>query len=573
MRLPLLLLAFELPFLVTGSAPTAVIGDVTFTGRRTSDNVEFFGGIPFAEPPVADLRLKPPVPKMFSSGQQATFNATQFGPSCVQTKLPPEQLSEDCLSLNIFRPSNISSDKSLPVMVWVYGGGFIVGSSSRYDGTPLVNRSVSRGTPTILVTVNYRLGPLGFPRGEEVFRDAEAGSHILNLGLQDNVAALQWVQENIASFGGDPSKVTVFGESSGARALELLILNGEIEGLARGVIIESTARIPDVIPQSPAANETWNNFMSALPNCVNSSLSDIECIRNLTTADLINGYNDAGIFFSFAEASEWTPTFGDRHLPGMPSTLMPKKKVVEAVLIGTNKDEGTLATNQSVNTDQVIKDTILGSPPSPPNATQSEREAQLNKLESILNKTLALYPNIPSKGSPFDTGNETFGLDPQYKRTAAVATDYVYNSERRYHINNQLLPAGISTYSYLFTDPDAVPMRDFVVGTPVPGSLGVSHTSEVYYVFGIISEQPEVPEVTPTAAKLSDMMMDYWISFADTLNPNDAAGSDRPEWPEYTTYNPILLELNGHNTTVVLDNLRESQVALFVDDPTVLGYR
>ncbi|KAF5331755.1 hypothetical protein D9758_017198 [Tetrapyrgos nigripes] len=145
-----------------------------------------------------------------------------------------------------------------------------------YYHAPLVVKPVGapgshQRTPTILVTANYRLGPLGFPRGDDVAREANAGSHILSLGLQDNIAALQWIKENIAAFGGDPSKVTAFGESAGARALQFLILSGQIEGLARAAIMESTRRIPSLIPQSPAANATWNDFMSALPTCPDTS--------------------------------------------------------------------------------------------------------------------------------------------------------------------------------------------------------------------------------------------------------------------------------------------------------------
>ncbi|KAF5346244.1 hypothetical protein D9758_014377 [Tetrapyrgos nigripes] len=387
----------------------------------------------------------------------------------------------------------------------------------------------------------------------------------------NNIAALQWIKENIAAFGRDPSKVTAFAESVGTRALQSLILSGQIEGLARAVIMESTGRIPSLIPQSPAANATWNNFMSALPTCPDTPPNDIECIQNLTTTDMIDGFNNAQIFFSSA-TSDWLPTFGDEILPGIPSTLVPPDGVVEAIMIGINKDEATLVTDQTVNTDQMIRDTILGSPPSPPDATPSEREAQLENLENVFNKTLSLYPNIPSLGSLFDTGNETFGLDPEYKRTAAVLTDFMFHAERRFLINRQLLLAGIPTFSFLFADPDAVPVQDFVIGTPAPGSLGVSCSSEIYYVFGTLSEHPEVREVTSTAAKLSDMMMDYWISFANTLDPNDAAGSDRPSWHEYTAEDPMLLLLNGRNTTALLDNFRENQIALFSDDPTIFGY-
>ncbi|KAF5365094.1 hypothetical protein D9758_010971 [Tetrapyrgos nigripes] len=570
----LLLFAFSTWTSVFGAGPTVSIGDFTFVGRQTSENVEFFGGVPFAEPPIDNLRLKQPVLKTFSSGKHTVFNATRFGPSCVQTLVPVDEVSEDCLSLSIFRPANLEREQAkgdgLAVMVWFYGGGFIVGSSSMYDGTPLVNRSIFRGTPTIFVAANYRLGPLGFPRGDEVAREAASGSRILNLGLQDNIVALQWIQKHVASFGGNPSKVTVFGESAGARAIEVLLLSNQIQGLARGAIMESTGGSPHISPTSSAANTVWDNFMAVLPQCANTSMTDVECIRHLKTSELIEGFINSRIFFNSSDRI-WGPTLDDDIIPSFPSTLKPDYGVLEAVMIGCDKDEATLFTDQTVNSTQAISDMILGSPPSPPDASPSQREVQLQKLQHILEETLALYPNIPSLGSPFDTGNETFGLDPEYKRSAAVSTDKKFQAERRFHINHQLLPAGISAFSYLFTDPDAVPVQDFVTGSPVPGSLGVTHSSEIFYVFGTLAERPEVKEVTTTAAKLSDMMMDYWISFANTLNPNDGKGSTRPNWPEYTANRQELMQLNGHNTTAIKDDFRERQIAFFNRDPAVFG--
>ncbi|KAF5372524.1 hypothetical protein D9758_005270 [Tetrapyrgos nigripes] len=438
------------------------------------------------------------------------------------------------------------------------------------------------GTPTIFVAINYRLGPLGFPRGDDVAQEVTAGSRkVLNLGLQDNIAALQWIKKHIASFGGDPSKVqvvprvTIFGESAGARAIEVLLLSNQIQGLARGAIMESTGGASPISPTSDTANTVWDDFMAALPQCANTSMTDVECIRQLNSSEVIEGFINGNIFFNSPARGNWQPTLDDDIIPRFPSTLKPDHGLLEAVMIGSNKDEGTLYTDQTVNSPEVISAIILGSPPSPPNATPFQRQVQLQRLQRILKETLVLYPNIPSLGSPFDTGNETFGLDPEYKRTAAVSNDLIFESERRFHINKQLLPAGISTFSYLFADPDAVPVQDFVIGTPVPGSLGVllkvTHSSEIFYVFGTLADRPEVNEVTPTAAKLSEMMMDYWISFANTLNPNDGKGSTRPNWPKYTAIRQQMMQLNGHNTTVIKDDFRKRQIALFNRDPTVFA--
>ncbi|THU76654.1 alpha/beta-hydrolase [Dendrothele bispora CBS 962.96] len=316
-------------------APTVVIGNTTFIGSQKTQDVEFFGGIPFAEAPVGNLRLMPPVPRLFNSSTRAgIFNATNFGPSCIQTSLPVDEISEDCLRVNIFKPSNSvvkGSTSLLPVMIWFYGGGFIVGTSSRYDGTPLVARSVARGTPTIVVSVNYRLGPLGFPRGDDVAQKFEEGSSLLNLGLQDTIAAIEWVKQNIEAFGGDPDKITGFGESAGAFALEAMVS-----------IMESTGGIPVLSPSSPQANEVWNNFTSVIPSCQNKLENTVDCLRSLTTPEIIQAFNNAGLFFN-ASGMDWIPVIDGPGglLPNLPSTLRPKEGVVDAVLIGENLDEGT----------------------------------------------------------------------------------------------------------------------------------------------------------------------------------------------------------------------------------------
>ncbi|THU80142.1 alpha/beta-hydrolase [Dendrothele bispora CBS 962.96] len=550
--------------------PTVVIGNTTFIGTQKTQDVEFFGGIPFAEAPVGNLRLMPPVPRLFnSSARSEIFNATNFGPSCIQTSLPVDEISEDCLRVNIFKPSNSvvkGSTALLPVMIWFYGGGFIVGTSSRYDGTPLVARSVARGTPTIVVSVNYRLGPLGFPRGDDVAQKFEEGSSLLNLGLQDGIAAIEWVKQNIEAFGGDPDKITGFGESAGAFALETMILSEKIRGLARGVIMESTAGVPAITPSSPQANEVWNNFTSAIPLCQNQLENTVDCLRSLTTPEILQAFNTAGLFFN-TSSMDWQPVIDGPGglLPNLTSTLRPKEGVVDAVLIGENLDEGTLFTPQTVNSSQFIIESILSSPSSPPNASPAERNAQLEKLQTVVKQVIELFPNDPSLGAPFGTGNDTFGLDPEYKRTAAFSTDFTFLAPRRRLVNEQLLKASIPTFSYLFADPDAVPVPDFVNGVPAPGSLGATHSSEIFYVFGTL----EV--VTPTAQKLSDTMMDYWLSFTNSLNPNDLAGNKRPFWPEYTSNNQILLRLDGRGTTTIRDDFHEKQAAIFNRDPSIFA--
>jgi acetylcholinesterase len=202
------------------AAPQIKLGKTTLTGLDiTGLGLEFFGGIvclllcftnvaqvyvgiPFAEPPLGKLRLKPTVLKTRLDVE--TFDASSFGKGCLQPATDITEFSEDCLTINVYRPKGVLANANLPVLFWTYGGGFQDGASLIYNGSAIVAQSVARGTPLIYVNYNYRLGPLGFPQGQEA-DDRKA----LNLALRDQIAALQWVQANIGIFGGDKKKVSV----------------------------------------------------------------------------------------------------------------------------------------------------------------------------------------------------------------------------------------------------------------------------------------------------------------------------------------------------------------------------
>ncbi|KAK0194625.1 Alpha/Beta hydrolase protein [Armillaria mellea] len=179
---------------VVSPSPYVQLNRSTVMGREiTGLEVDFFGGIPYVEPPLGPLRLRPPVFKPHPDA--GVFNASSFGLSCLQPGLTIDLMSEDCLTINIFRPSGATELSSLPVL---FCGGYQTGSASSFNGSALVARSVQRGTPVIYVNFNYRPGPLGFPQGTEA-----ASQCILNLAIRDQLAALEWVQRNIGAFGGD----------------------------------------------------------------------------------------------------------------------------------------------------------------------------------------------------------------------------------------------------------------------------------------------------------------------------------------------------------------------------------
>ena len=197
---------------------------------KLDGRVRAFLGIPYAAPPIGDLRWLPPQPP---AGWSGVLDATKAGNQCAQARIRDQGVagSEDCLFLNIYAPD--TPDKALPVMVWIHGGTFLVGSGSQYDGRELAERG-----HLILVTINYRLGPFGFLVNRSL-DGADPGQLSGNYGLLDQQAALRWVKDNIEAFGGDPGKVTVAGESAGAISIGLQLVSPGAAGLFERAILES----------------------------------------------------------------------------------------------------------------------------------------------------------------------------------------------------------------------------------------------------------------------------------------------------------------------------------------------
>ncbi|KJA28219.1 hypothetical protein HYPSUDRAFT_34618 [Hypholoma sublateritium FD-334 SS-4] len=564
------------------SNPIVQIGSTEITGTNigAANKVEFFGGtflwdldvkgfanlstigIPFARPPVGELRLTLPV--LLTTFDVKIFDARDFGPGCLQAPPPPGPgVSDDCLTLNVYRPSGLSSKSKFPVLVWIYGGGFVVGSSSFYNATDLVARSASRGTPIIFVSINYRAGPFGFPQG------IEAGQrNITNLGLHDQLTALEWIQENIGNFGGDKTKVTVAGESAGAGAIVYHFLEPRIKGLARAAILESTGSGTSFTPDRNEAN--WQEYVAAIPACAAAvgTNNTFDCIRSASTAALVQALVDTNLLYG---NGSFRPVIDG---PGglivdRPSQIVPQGNL--PTLLGTNLDEGALFTPQTTDSTAEIEDALT--------AMFLPSVVSPEKLGATIASTFTLYPDIPALGSPFGTGNDTFGLSSQYKRYAAILGDIMFQSSKR-TLAQQLAESGLPAFVYHFTDPDAIPVAEFSPAVAAPNSLGskynnafivnrsrnssVPHTSELPYVFGSLINK------TPSAAALSVIMQNYWISFVNDLDPNDSCGQKRPHWEQYTLKNQVLLELNGKHISRAAEDFRAAQIALWQDNADVL---
>ncbi|KAJ7052646.1 extracellular triacylglycerol lipase precursor [Mycena amicta] len=465
-------LAVLLAALCASAAPSVQIGSTTVVGRDNSFGTfrqEFFGGIPYAEPPTGHLRLVPPVLKTRIDAE--TFNASDYGPACLQTGASLDQISEDCLTINILRPSGIpQSAYPLPVMFWTYGGGFLGGNSSVYNATLIVGQSVARA----------------------------ARNGALNLGLKDQVAALQWVQANIGAFGGDKHKVTLFGESAGSIMTSLLFLSPSLlKGLARA-----------------ASNASTSDLLTAMAAAVSSSVEEFP----------------------------WMPVLDGELIKDLPSRIFARGQFAKLPFIaGTNLDEGTSFTPPTIGSADEMRAMLLDSVLRTSSNTSAVPSVE---LQNAVEELLELYPDDPALGSPFNTGNQTFGLSSTFKRASAILTDLQFVALRRQFMA-AASSAGVSAYGYLFTQPQL----------ELPPFVGVTHGAELTYVYGLPSDQ------SASSIALSSIMVDYWVSFATSLTPNDGLGNPRPEWYPYTSKNKAVIQLNGANLTMIPDEFRSAQTA------------
>ncbi|KAI0738668.1 carotenoid ester lipase precursor [Daedaleopsis nitida] len=488
--------------------------------------VESFLGIPFAQPPVGDLRLR--LPQLLTS-YQGTVDATAFGNQCIQQPLlfPPDvpveilqdiaplvslfaanadvPQSEDCLYLNVIRPANTSADARLPVLVWIYGGAFTIGSNAMqvlsswlaYDGTAIVQRSIDIGEPVIYIAVNYRLNVFGFLGGKEV---KEAG--IGNLGLQDQRTGLHWVQKFISAFGGDPTKVTIWGESAGAISVSLQMLTngGNTEGLFRAGIMSSGSPVPtgDI-----TEIQSTYDFVVDQVGCSGSS-NTLACLRTVSSDDLLKAANNTPSAVSFAGlATPYMPRADGVFITEPPQKLAVEGKLAKVPFItGDVIDEATLFSIGSLNVTTDAEFTDFLTQVWFPGASPAD-----------VSPVLALYPSDPAAGSPFNTGTAN-AFSPQFKRIAAVQGDWFFNAPRR-----QLLTRYSSTqatYTFLSARGN------------FPG-LGDVHGSDLLTAYG------------------PGDMTDYFVRFVNDLDPNGASGV---QWPKFSPATRQALQFNDGDPTL-----------------------
>lgn len=473
----------------SGGDVTALTDSGLVRGKVSDDgDVEIYQGIPYAAPPVANLRWAPPQPPAHWSG---TRDAFEPGSPCPQTGRLAS-VNEDCLYLNVWAPREPSRDR-LPVIVWIHGGGQLITTGSEYDGS----RLVTRGTPVIAVTINYRLNIFAFfAHAELTAEDAAMGSG--NYATLDQQFALKWVKRNIANFGGDPDNVTIAGESGGGQAVCILLVSPPAAGLFQRAITESAPCQDQYYPTLTASEAEGMKIASEL------GCSDVACLRKLPVAVLLAKQTGT------APVGQPATGGGAFPLPIRHAIAFGQFNKVP-VMEGSTKDEA-----------------LFFVPPAYDGVGKKVTEAQYPQIIATLfgeARSQAILEQYPTSNYP----------TPSYA-LVAVETDSAENGEATRNrlgacnteLANQLLAPWVPVYAYEFADEnDPWPIPLFPLSTG--GMKGAGHTSELPYLWKM-----DVP-LSDAQQRLSTTMIKYWTNFAAHGDPN---GDGLPAWPKFTSSSP-----------------------------------
>jgi para-nitrobenzyl esterase len=498
--------------------------------------VRSFKGIPFAAPPVGDLRWKPPQPAKPWKGVRI---AKGFPAMCPQFQFIPGPQSEDCLGLNVWTPARAASEK-LPVMVWIHGGGFVIGASSQsaYDGEPLASQGV------VVVSINYRLGIFGFLAHPALSQESPQGVSG-NYGILDMVAALEWVKRNIGAFGGDPDNVTIFGESAGGTAVCLLMVVPQAQGLFHKVIAESAWGMYNPISH---LKESWYGRIS-MEKFGEMQGADLAALRSKNTAEILKMVGMPDMAGDKADRGEaFVPVVDGVVFPDDPARLFAAGKFAHVALIaGTNADEGTL----------------LGGPPVH-NLAELRKFAQ-KTFGSQTDGLLAVYP-ASSDAEAFDAAAHAQG-DYGFLQGTRSVLRAVSNANTK-----TLLTVGKvrvasrqnKVFQYQFTRVNGIGRRI---------KWGSFHASEVPYVFATLPDSVygttasmvgdfsvDADSYNDQDTKLSKAMSSAWVRFAKTGDPN---GPGLASWPVFTEQKESYLEFG--DSIAAKTALRKKQLDFLSD--------
>ena len=510
MQLRLLLLPLAVFFLAACTAltpPDEVTIDTGALKGVIDEGTISFKGIPYAAPPVGDLRWQPPQPAAEWSGLREAF---EYAPDCKQLPFPGDaaplgvESAEDCLYTNVWRPAEQAGEK-LPVMVWFYGGGFVNGGSSPavYDGSAFAEEGV------ILVSFNYRLGRFGFFAHPALTRENPEGLHG-NYAYMDQIAALKWVQRNIAAFGGDPDNVTIFGESAGGGSVLTMMTSPLAKGLFQKAIIESGGgRAGLFSPRylnrpnddgNPSAEEVGLRFAESV-GIKGEDAAALDALRQLPADAVVAGLNMA----TMGTPTYAGPMIDGKVVVGTPAAAYAAGRGAEVPLImGANSQDFGFPRGRTI--DELIA------------PFGEDRE-----------KARAIYdPN--DTGAVFQVGAK-ISADQMMVEPARDMVRLMSSLEK---------PAYEYRFSYV-----AMSLREKWKGAP--------HATEIPFVFNTVQARYG-KELTPADAAIALVMNNYWVNFAKRGDPN---GEGLPEWPRYSAEKDILLDFATDGPIAVPDPWKE----------------
>ena len=496
------------------SPATVGISDGQLEGSF-EDGVYIFKGIPYAAPPVGNNRWLAPQPVQPWTGVRPAKEFSNVGIQPEPLFPPPgpprepETQSEDCLYLNVWTPG--LDDRKRPVMVWIHGGAFTMGSGSAPNTEPT---GLVRKGETVLVTINYRLGQLGFLRLRDISGGAVPSTG--NEALLDQIAALEWVKRNIAAFGGDPENVTVFGESAGAMSIGCLMVMPKAKGLFSKAILESGTGSTAI----PA--EIANERAAALIKELGIDPHDAAALRRVTPQQLLDAEVPLRQPTAPGEAVRLTavsPVIDGELIPGVTNELAAQGAAKDIVaMVGTNLDEYRLFALME-----------------PPDYEVTEENLAVRLSEFV---DIAVAPRLIAGYRAFlERRGEPAGLKDI---ATAVLTDIMFRIPATRLVEAQTAQ-GVPAYHYLFTWTN-----------PNPNPLGACHALEIGFVFG--THEPVFCGTGPEADRLSLCIQDAWLNFARTGDPS---GECMGVWPAYgAARNTMLLGRESHVEVAPYDDVR-----------------
>ena len=460
-------------------APVKVEGGLV--QGTSEDGLTVYKGIPFAAAPAGDLRWRAPQP---AAKWEGIRQATKFGPSPIQGARNSPGMSEDCLYLNVWTPAISASDR-IPVLVWIYGGGFNGGATSEpnYSGEKLAKKGV------VLVSIAYRVGQLGFLAHPEL--SAETTNHVSgNYGLLDMIAGLQWVRKNIGAFGGEPNQVTIFGESAGGIAVSMLCASPLARGLFHGAISQSGGSFGPPRPTTmPGENlkRLADAERSGEAYAKSAEASSIAELRKISADKLPGGGRGRGMAWPIIDG--WV-------IPDDQYKLYEAGRYNDTpILVGYNSDEGASF--------------------SPPRTSEDYIANVKTRYGPFAESLLKAYP--AGSGTPPKTARD-------------LARDAAFGWHTWVWARLQAKTGKSKAFYYYF---DQHP--EYPEGSPRAG-YGSPHGMDVAYVFQHLSTSN--PQMTKADREVSDAMSTYWVNFAKRGEPN---GEGVPAWPAFSDANPVVM--------------------------------